>query len=660
MNIILQNLYKSYGNNDILKDFSLDIASGTRLAVCGPNGCGKSTLIRIIAGVDTADAGRVIFPKGCRVGYVEQSLEDDALEKNLISWVLDVLFDWHDFWEEWDRAQKENDEQKIKQLTEKQHDIEVKYGYNPEQRAQEILSGLGFSQEKWLKPLKELSGGYRERAKLARVLVAGADVLLLDEPTNHLDMDAVEWLEEFLLAYKGVLVFVAHDRYFMDKIGSHILYLGGSKPIFRKTTYSKFLLIQEEIEEQKEREAKRLSGEIEKKMDFVRRFGAKATKARQSNSKLKMAKKLEKELEDYKPETKRRELSFAFPEAAKCEKLVLSVADLDFVFPDNVRVWQPLTFSLFRGQKVALVGHNGSGKSTLLKILANVLEKNSGSIALANQAKIGYFSQHQGDVFNPNGTALGEIRRLADPKSTEEELMSVLGLFMLGQNYFDRFIKSLSGGEKSRLALALLFLRRSNFLIMDEPTNHLDIESRQALIEALDMYDGTLLLVAHDRYLLSEVVDEVWEISPKGIEFHDKTFEEYYAARKTFIKHEDTKEEASLADSSPNFSANLSREEQKALKRSQAEERNRLHKELKPLQEKYTKKEKEFENVIARQHEIEQALADSATLEDSAKTTELLKEFHSIELQVESIMEELADLEAQISDMTSMFNSSSE
>ncbi len=644
MNIILQNLYKSYGNNDILKDFSLDIASGTRLAVCGANGCGKSTLIKIIAGVDTADAGRVIFPKGCRVGYVEQTLDDAALKSNLLAWVIDVLFDWSEFWEVWDQAQKENDEVKIKRMLEKQHEIEAKFGYNPEQRAQEILSGLGFSQDKWLKPLQELSGGWRERAKLARVLVAGADVLLLDEPTNHLDMDAVEWLEDFLLAYKGVLVFVAHDRYFMDKIGSHVLYLGGSKPVFRKTSYSKFLLIQEEIEEQKERESKRLSSEIEKKMDFVRRFGAKASKARQSNSKLKMAKKLEKELDGHRPEQKRRELSFAFPEAAKCEKVVLSVADLDFAFPDGVKVWKPLTFSLFRGQKVALVGHNGSGKSTLLKILAGALEKTAGSIAFASQARIGYFSQHQGDVFTPTATVLGEIRRLADPHTTEEELMSVLGLFMLGQNYFERFIKTLSGGEKSRLALALLFLKRSNMLIMDEPTNHLDIESRQALVEALDLYEGTLLLVAHDRYLLSQVADEVWEMTSNGVEFFETDFESYYAERKhKIVAPEEKKEE------SAQLSQNISREDLKKLKRAQADERNRIYQELKPLQANYNAKEKEFEKVVERQHEVETLLADSATFEDSTKMTELLKEFHAVEKNVENLMEELAALESQIS-----------
>ncbi len=647
MNIVLQKLYKSYGNNDILSDFSLDIASGTRLTVCGANGCGKSTLIRIIAGVDSADGGRVIFPKGCRVGYVEQSLSEEVLQKQLLAWVLDALPDWGDFWKDWDKAQQENDEAQIKKLLEKQHDIEARYGYNPEQKAQEVLSGLGFSKSKWEKTLAELSGGWRERAKLARVLVAGADVLLLDEPTNHLDIDAVEWLENFLLNYKGALVFVAHDRYFMDKIGTHILYLGGQKPIFRKTIYSKFLVLQEEIEEQKERELKRLSSEIEKKMDFVRRFGAKASKARQSNSKLKMANKLKKELAENKPELKQRELSFAFPEALKCEKLVLSVADLEFAFSDNTSVWDKFTFSLFRGQKVALVGHNGSGKSTLLKLLAGKLEKKSGSIVYASQAKLGYFSQHQGEIFNADANVLAEIRRLADPHTTEEELMSVLGLFMLGNGYFERLIKTLSGGEKTRLALALLFLARSNILIMDEPTNHLDIESRQALVAALDAYEGTLLLVAHDRFLLSEVAEEVWEIDNKTLNFYEYGFDEYYKNRSksqpSDYINEEKKEEKQVQ--------NLSREDLKKLKREQAEERNKIYKELKPLQEEFQKKEQAFDILIKRQEEVEQALASPEILENSEKTTEFLKEFHILEQEVESAMEYLGELEAKIQDL---------
>ncbi|MCQ2444625.1 MAG: ATP-binding cassette domain-containing protein, partial [Mailhella sp.] len=532
MNITIQNLSKSFGGRDIFSDFSLDIVDGMRLCVCGPNGTGKSTLLRMLAGADLPDGGRVIIPAGCRVGYVEQILDESTLDRQLLEWVQSALPDWGDFWGEWERAQAAGDAGALAGLMERQHDLEMKYGYNPEQRARTVLSGLGFSASKWELPIRQLSGGWRERAKLARVLTAGADVLFLDEPTNHLDLEAVEWLEEFLMAFKGVLVFVAHDRVFMDRVGTHVLYLGASKPLFRKCSFTKFMELQSELEEQREREAKQIAEEIDRKMDFVRRFKAKATKARQAGSRQKQAKKLEKELEQYRPEPKYRELSFKWPEAAPSEKVVLTAADLSFHFPDGTELWPALTFSLFRGQRIGLVGHNGCGKSTLLKILAGRLARTGGSFSMGATTRMGYYSQQQTETLSLGGTVLGEMRRLSDRHTTEEELMSVLGLFMLGTGFFDREIASLSGGERSRLALALLFLRRCNFLVLDEPTNHLDLESREALVEALSEFDGTLLVVAHDRHLLTEAVDEIWAVSEEGIAVYEEGFAQYDAARR--------------------------------------------------------------------------------------------------------------------------------
>ena len=654
MNITIQNLSKSYNGHDIFSDFSLDIVDGMRLCVCGPNGTGKSTLLRMMAGVASPDGGRVIIPRECRVGYVEQILSEDSLDVPLLEWVQAALPDWGDFWQEWEKAQAAGDQQAMSRLMARQHDLETRYGYNPEQRAQTVLSGLGFSKQKWLLPLRQLSGGWRERAKLARVLTAGADALLLDEPTNHLDLEAVEWLEEFLMDFKGVLVFVAHDRVFMDRIGTHVLYLGTSKPMFRKCSYTKFLELQEEIEEQREREAKQLADDLAHKLDFIRRFKAKATKARQAGSRQKQAKKLEKELEQYKPEPKRKELSFKWPEAAPSEKVVLSTADLAFHFQDGTTLWPPLTFSLFRGQRVGLVGHNGCGKSTLLKILAGKLARTDGRMTMGATTRMGYYSQNQTETLNLGGTVLGEMRRLSAPKTSEEELMSVLGLFMLGQGYFDRDIATLSGGERSRLALALLFLRRCNFLVLDEPTNHLDLESRDALVGALAAFDGTLFVVAHDRHLLSEAVDEIWEVSEKGITVYEGGFSEYDAARKAAkvaAKQATVPSAPVQSDSKLPAGTGLSRDDLKKLKREQAEQRNALYKLLKPLQAKYEKQEKILEEVLARHDEVEQLLADPAVYADGAKATELLKEFHELQARSETELEALGELEAEIAEL---------
>lgn len=647
MSITLQELSKSFGGRDIVNNFSLEIDSGVRLCVCGPNGTGKSTILRLIAGVESPDGGRVLLPKGCRLGYVEQELDAHSLQMPLLQYVQDVLPDWNDFWIEWEAAQSAGDEAKLTALMHRQHDLEATYGYNPEHRAQTVLTGLGFSERKWHLPLGQLSGGWRERAKLARVLTAGADVLLLDEPTNHLDIDAVEWLENFLMSFQGALVFVAHDRVFMDKIGTHVLFLGSSKPLYRKATFSQFLAFQEEIAAQRQREAKALQGELDRKMAFVERFRAKATKARQAGSRQKMAKKLEKELEQYQPEQRRRELNFKWPEPARTEKTVLSVADVAFHFADGKSMWPPLTFSLFRGQRIALVGPNGCGKSTLLKIIAGKLEKTDGTISMGSLVRMGYFSQHQLETLNAQGTVLGEIRRLSDPRTTEEELMSVLGLFLLGQGYFDRRVDSLSGGEKSRLTLATLFLSRANFLVLDEPTNHLDLESREALISALDAFEGTVLLVAHDRWLLSAVADEAWALSSKGFTVYEEGFDQYDAARKAQNAAASSGSNA-VGGIGGDTAPALSRDELKRLKREQADQRNALYKKIKPLQEAYAKCEKELEVQCLEQSEVETSLASPDTYADNTLTTSLLKRFGELKESTEALMERMSVMEGDI------------
>ena len=653
MKIAVQELSKAFGGKDIFSNFSLEVDSGVRLCVCGPNGTGKSTLLRLLAGEEAPDSGRVLLPKGCRLGYVEQELSEEALDTPLLSYVLDVLHDWNDFWIQWEQASRTGDEAGLARLMERQAELESVYGYNPEHRAKAVLSGLGFSEAKWRRTLRELSGGWRERAKLARVLAAGADVLLLDEPTNHLDMEAVEWLEGFLRDYTGALVFVAHDRVFMDNVGSHVLYLGLSKPVFRKATYSQFLRLQEEYNVQREREAKALQDDLERKMAFVERFRAKASKARQAGSRQKMAKKLEKELEDYRPEPKRRELNFVWPEPPHSEKVVLASAGLEFHFPDGKAMWPPLDFTLYRGSRIALVGHNGCGKSTLLKLLAGSLDRTGGSLVTGSLTRLGYYTQHQMETLRPTATVLAEMRRLSDPRTSEEELMSVLGLFLLGQSYFERQVDTLSGGEKSRLALASLFLKRCNFLILDEPTNHLDLESREALARALQKFDGTLLMVAHDRWLLGQVGADAWELDSRGITVH-ADFAAYDAARKARLAGLSASALLGLDADAPlpqaveaatGKPAPLSREDQKKRKREEAGKRNALHQALKPLQEKYQKLEAELAKILEEQAACEAQLADPEVYADHARSNELLSRFEDCRSQGETLVEELSRLE---------------
>ena len=663
MSLSLQNLSKAFGTVNILADFSLELSAGVRLCVCGPNGCGKTTLLKILAGVEVADSGRVITTRTARIGYVKQELSESELDTNLMDWVQEVLPDWNSFWHEWEQALQAKDESLIAELAARQAELEQVYGYNPEHRAHSVLSGLGFNDRKLGRSLRQLSGGWRERAKLAKVLTAGADILLLDEPTNHLDLDAVEWLEKFILAYEGVLVFVAHDLIFMDNVGTHVLYLGASKPVFRKGTFSQFVSMQEEFEEQREREAKKLAEEIDRKMDFVRRFRAKPNKARQAASRQKMAKKLEKELENFRPEAKRRELEFKWPQPERCDNNVLAATNLGFIFPDGKEQFRDFNFNIYRGQSIAVVGPNGCGKTTLLRVLAGERECTSGSFSMGSGVRLGYFSQHQMETLKEENTVLAEIRRLSDPRSSEEELMSVLGLFLLGQNYFDRLTGTLSGGEKSRLILATLFLARCNFLILDEPTNHLDLESRETLIDALENFEGTVLMVAHDRHLLSRAAEQVWEFTPSGLEVYLGGYDDYSKSRKdtaqTSPASKDIKDnkdnkggDSAQTASKPsnNFQTGLDKEQVKALRREKAELRNKLSREFKPHQDAYKRKEADLEKAITRQTQVESELALPEVYADVARTNELLAEFTKLGEQIEKLMEEMEKLELVLAD----------
>lgn len=648
MSLSIQNVSKSFGANVILNDFSLDIADGTRLCVCGPNGCGKTTLLKILAGVEHADSGKIGIPRTARVGYVQQELSEDDLEHVLLDWVLEVLPDWNDFWHEWEQAHQDNDVQKMEKLAVRQAELERLYGYNPEHRARTVLSGLGFQERKFSRTLGQLSGGWRERAKLARVLTAGADILLLDEPTNHLDLDAVEWLEKFVTAFEGVLVFVAHDLVFMDNVSTHVLYLGGAKPVFRKGNFSQFLEIQEQLEEQREREAKKLTEDIDRKLDFVRRFRAKPNKARQAASRQKMAKKLEKELENYRPEVKRKELDFKWPEPERCDNNVLTAVNLGYAFPDNGKVqFSGLNFNIYRGQRLAMVGPNGCGKTTLLRVIAGVREPSAGTLSRGSGVRLGYFSQHQMETLNLENTVLAEISRLSDPRTTKEELMSVLGLFLLGQNYFERKVESLSGGEKSRLCLAALFLARCNFLVLDEPTNHLDLESRETLIEAMENFTGTVLVVAHDRHLLARAAEQIWEFAPDGLRVYLGGYEEY-SRKRSEAESSGRPAESELSPRPGNDSQArpvLSKEEIKALRRERAELRNKLSREYKPHQDAYSRHEQALEKLISRQSEVEAELARPEVYADGELTAKLLAEFSALGERVEQVMDEMEKLE---------------
>ena len=642
MKITIANVSKTYSGENLFQDVNLEVNPGSRLAVTGPNGCGKSTLLSMIAGLTEPDTGSISRPKGMRIGYVVQELHSRNLDTPLLEYVLDVLPDWGEFWRSWRNAVAQNDNDRLISLSYRQAEMEDSYGYNPEYRAEKILSGLGFEENSLRAPLRMLSGGWRERAKLSRVLLQGADVLILDEPTNHLDMEAVVWLEEYLLSFSGILVFVAHDRFFLDRVSTHILHLGFDRPYFRKSNYSSFTRWHEQRELLKEKERDKLAQEMGHLKSFVDRFRYKATKARQAQARLARMQKLAGRMNDFAADQKGRSLNFSWPAPRKASRAAITCSELNFAHQGRGSLFKNVNFQLFHGDKIALMGPNGCGKSSLFKIILGELIPDSGYTKLGQNTFPAYFTQHQTDALIEGNTVLTEIRRLSMDNPGEEEIRSVLGLFMLDESFWDRKVQTLSGGERSRLILASLFLTRANLLLLDEPTNHLDMESREALIAALKDYSGSVFMVAHDRFLLSEVAEEIWSVDACEIVQHGVKFDQYY---QSFL--EKTGEPA-LHQEEGNENERKAGSSQKEKKRQEAQQRNKIYQLLKPLKKEYGQKETRLEESLQRQEEVEAILALPETYQSPDKFLQLSHEYQELVEENENIMQRLEELEQKI------------
>jgi len=634
----LASVTHGFDGSDLFTNLNLELTPGMKLVVAGPNGCGKSTLLDIMSGRVVPEKGKVTYPRGARIGHVQQELSGIELHKSLMGYMLEVLPDWEAFWREWKKAVGSGDEEELHRLSARQEELERRFGYSPEHEAEKILHGLGFCEQDFDQSLKILSGGWRERAKLARLLLQGADILLLDEPTNHLDLEAVLWLEEYLAGFRGILAFVAHDLYFVDKTATHVLYLGFDKPYFRPGNLTDFFRWHEEKEGEKRDRAEKLEARIEHKQSFVDRFRYKASKARQAQARIKEIEKLRREMRDTQSDKSGPQLNFSWPEPERANKVPLSGSGVYFAYGENF-LFRDLSFSVLRGQRVALVGPNGKGKSTLLKIMAAMIPPHSGDITIGSKVKIGYYAQHQTEMLEEGNTVLEEIKRLTGC-TAEEEIRSVLGLFLLGEDYWPNPVGSLSGGEKSRLVLATLFLLRANVLLLDEPTNHLDMESREALIAALQDFSGTIVLVAHDRQLLHEVAEEVWMVRENDLRPLDGGVEEYVRAFRESGVRENGKADAGKQKEVP-LSA-------KEIKRRQAEKRNDLHRRLKPLREEFSRLESRLEEAIAFQEESEAALSSPETYRDSEKIKSLNQALNKSRHESEEILERMSGIEEEI------------
>jgi len=532
--IHLTNITKQHGSRVLFKNASLQIPAGSRTGLVGPNGAGKSTIFRLITGEEALDGGDITCGKKTVIGYFSQDVGDmagrSALEEVVAASETTVALGERLKEMEARMCEPMEDDEMatlLEHYGEVQQEFEHRGGYDLESRAQAVLTGLGITPQDHGRKVEEFSGGWKMRIALARILTLNPDVLLLDEPTNHLDMESIIWLENWLMDdYKGAVVMTSHDRDFMNRLVSRIIEIGNGTITTYSGNYDFYLTEREIRREQLLASHRRQQEMLAKEEEFIARFAARASHAAQVQSRVKKLEKIERI--ELPPEQKR--IRFEFAEPPRSGDDVLTFSDLGKTWPlpegGEKQVLSNVSGLVRRGEKIAVVGVNGAGKSTFLKLLHGDTEPTIGEVTVGANVLTGYFSQHSMEVLDPNKTVFQTVQD-ALPQLTLGVLRNLCAAFLFQGDDVDKRVDKLSGGEKSRLVLATLLGRPLNLLILDEPTNHLDIQSREVLLEALQGFQGTLLLVSHDRHFLRSLVNRVFEISHGGMTAYEGDYEYY-------------------------------------------------------------------------------------------------------------------------------------
>ena len=521
--IAVSNLAKHFGDQTLFERVSLQFNPGERYGIVGANGSGKSTLLKVLSGEEGASEGEVSMPRQATLGVLEQDhfqYEDER--------ILDVvMMGDRELWRAMSekeqllaRAEEFFDARRYEQL----EDLIVRRdGYALESRAGEFLEGLGIPSEVHEQPLSSLSGGFKLRVLLGQVLASKPDVLLLDEPTNHLDILSIRWLEKFLADFRGAALLVSHDHRFLDNVATHIVDVDYATVKVYPGNYQGFVRAKAEERERREKEIEKRQAKIAEHQAFVDRFRAKATKARQAQSKLKLIQKID--IEEL-PQSSRRYPSFRFAQARPSGRQVLELTDIAKSYGDN-RVLEDVSLTVMRGERVAIIGPNGIGKSTLLKIAMGEESADSGTIEWGYEARRGYAAQDHREQLDSPSQTLASWLAGACPGESIGFVRGHLGAVLFSGDEADKKLSALSGGEAARLLFAREVVVQPNVLVLDEPTNHLDLEAIEALVKGLRDYEGTLVFVSHDRWFVGELATRIVEITPTGISDFPGTYAEY-------------------------------------------------------------------------------------------------------------------------------------
>lgn len=622
--IQFQKVSLQRGHNILLEQADLTLHSGWKVGLVGANGAGKSSLFKLLLNELHCDSGELEIPGGMRIAHMAQ--EVNASDRSALDYVLDGDHTLRQIEQQISEAEATHDMHRLGEL---HAELDSHNGYSAKSRAAQLLAGLGFSHADIERPVNTFSGGWRIRLNLAQALMTPSDLLLLDEPTNHLDLDATIWLEQWLRQYPGMMILISHDRDFLDNVVSHIshieqkrlhLYKGGYSA-FEKQRAERLAQQQSAFEKQQQR-----IGEIE---SFVRRFKAKATKAKQAQSRIKELERMEK----IAPAHVDSPFSFRFNASDKMSSPLLTLYDAACGY-DNTAILSNASLSLTPGMRIGLLGPNGAGKSTLVKSLVGELALCSGERHESENLKIGYFAQHQLEALDMHASPLLHIKRIS-PEASEQEVRDYLGSFgFIGDRALEA-VENFSGGEKARVALAMIAWQKPNLLLMDEPTNHLDLEVRHALTLALQTFEGVLILVSHDRHLLRNTVDEFYLVANGELSEFKGDLDDYQNWLLEQKRQAQKAEAEAYAADVPEAKRSVSAAERKEQKRLAAEKRKKLS----PLKKELTKLEAQMESFQEALDSIEEQLADTALYTDENKN------------QLKSLLDEQVTMKQRLSDV---------
>jgi len=640
----ISNLSKSYGDRLLFERLNLTITTGQRIALIGANGSGKSTLLDIIASENEPDDGTFSLRRNSTIGYLKQNfdhsyektpLEELLLESNQVFSLREKLTS---LYQDLAYSHEANEHAGIlKQINQIETTLEIETDLDRDYQAKTILSGLGFAEDEFYKPIKEFSGGWIMRVELGKLLFKNPDILLLDEPTNHLDLEANLWFERFLLSFNGAVLFTSHDRTFLNQVATSVLSIETEEVVNFTGNYDEYVVARQTYLESREATAEKQEREIQRQMRFVERFRSKARRATQAQSRLKQLAKLQ----EIKIPRVTKRVNYTFPKPPRGGLESIRLSDVSKSYGSNI-VYENLNLVINRGDRIALVGPNGAGKSTLLKVLSGVIPFDNGERKVGHNVISDYYSQHLLELLNEANTVIDELRQVAKNES-DQSLRNILGGFLFSGDDVFKPISVLSGGERARVALAKVLMGGSNLLFLDEPTNHLDIISREILTDSLNDYAGTICLITHDRTLIKQLANKIIDVNQGKVKIYQGSYDDYLEQKQS--AYVEGLEDSNLFSSGNNTAQNstdsraIENYGSNALK-SRHQLRRSLNKEARSLESRAEKIQDTLERSEAEVSSIEYVFSNPTEMQDAIQLTRLGTRYEELKKEIQGLWDE--------------------